>query len=388
MPELNVQDNVAAVSDATAVVDKVAVEQHIQEAASKAEGLVKIGDLLDLSISKGVSDIHFGAAAKISLRLHGVIVFVDTIADLSDVMAEGMIRDMLSESDWDVLVKDKELDFGYLHDDGTMVRGNAFYRRGGMACVLRIIPKVIKRIDELGLPEVTKDFIKTKQGLVLVTGPTGSGKSTTMASMIEEINCTDVKHIVSVEDPIEFVFSPKKSIFSQREVGEDTINYKNALKSALREDPDVIIISEMRDPETIMAALTLAETGHLVFSTLHTSSAATTITRIASSFPSTQQDQILSRLSESLLGTVSQRLLPNIKEGGLIPAFETLINNDAISNLIRKGELTQIDNAIQVGFNDGMISMERSLSDLVASGLISVEDAKALLPQSALIDSE
>jgi len=368
------------------MTDVAAVEKHVQSVtAHMSSQTVKLDDLLDLAISKGVSDIHLMSESKISLRLYGVLVDVDSIDTVTTEQVTEMIRSMVSEDEFAALTGKKELDFGYQHDNGTMVRGNAYYQQSHLGCVLRIIPKVIKTVSELGLPSILSDFAAMKSGLVIFTGPTGSGKTTSMASLLEEMNRTQNRHIITIEDPIEYVFTPDKCIFSQRELGVDTLSYEKALRSAFREDPDVLVITELRGMEEIDTVLTLAETGHLVFATLHTWNAPGAISRIVSSFPAEQQEQVLHRLSESLSGVITQRLLINVADGGLVPACEVLINTDSMSSTIRNGMLTQVDSVMQTAAGDGMITMQSSLESLLTDGKISELDARSLLPHDGFV---
>lgn len=347
--------------------------------ASPDETIVELSDILNLAVEKDASDIHLGEGERISLRINGKIVVVDGVDRLTRRQTEQIIFGMLEAEEKNQLLKVKELDYSYQHSDGTMFRGNAYFRRKRLASALRLVPRSIKSIEELHLPPFVYRLVNAQQGLVLITGPTGSGKSTSMAAMLEYINLNQIRHIITIEDPIEFIFESKKSIFSQRELHTDTLSFRHALKSALREDPDVVVISEMRDPETITAAMTIAETGHLVFATLHTSGAPQTVSRIVSAFPPIQQDQIQARLADSLLGVVSQRLLPRIS-GGRIGVFETLLNTVAVANMIRTGDTHQLNNAIQTGQHLGMISMSRAVQELVAKGIVDRADVEYMFP--------
>ena len=346
---------------------------------SPNESFVELADLLDLAIEKGASDIHLGEDARIGMRINGRMVFVDGVGKLSRKQAEHIIFALLEPEERNQFLKMKELDASYEHVDGTMFRINVFFRRKRISAVLRLIPRAIRTIDELGLPQIVYKFVNAHQGLVLITGPTGSGKSTTMASMLEYMNQNQVRHIVTIEDPIEFIYEAKKCVFSQRELHTDTLSFRYALKSALRQDPDVVCLSEMRDAETITAAMTIAETGHLVFGTLHTSGAPQTVSRIVSAFPPVQQESVQHRLADSLLGVISQRLVPKIG-GGRIAVFETLYNTPAVPNTIRVGDSHMLVNAIQTGQNQGMISMERSIYSLIERGLVDPRDVRGMLP--------
>jgi twitching motility protein PilT len=280
----------------------------------------------------------------------------------------------MNESQREVFFKKKDLDFSYNFGKKARFRVNVFYQMGQISIAMRLVPSKIRTIEELNLPPVLHQFTKAQQGFVLICGPASHGKSTTLAALINEINHIRSEHIITIEDPIEYVFEDDKSIIDQREVGEDALSFTRALRAALREDPDVIMVGEMRDPETIAIAITAAETGHLVFATLHTNSAAQTIHRIVDSFPPEQQGQVRAQLSGSLLGIISQRLIPRMK-GGLIPACEVMLNTSAISNLIRENKIHEIPAVIETSAEIGMITLNRSLSDLVRRGEISYENA-------------
>jgi twitching motility protein PilT len=269
-----------------------------------------------------------------------------------------------------------EVDFSYAAKDRVRFRCNGFMQSGNMAIAMRLIPNAIRTLDELALPPILESFTQRPQGFFLCVGPVGQGKSTTLAAMIEMINQSRAEHIVTIEDPIEYIYEPKKSLIDQREVGVDTESFHTALNSAFRQDVDVILVGEMRNSETIGTAVTAAETGHLVFSTLHTNNAAQTIDRIIDSFPADQQDQIRVQLAGSLAGIFSQRLIPRIS-GGLVPTYELLINNSAVSNLIRERRTHEIQTVVETGMEQGMIDMNRSLAQLVKNGEITVENAFA-----------
>lgn len=336
---------------------------------------VGINDILDAAIESQASDIHLSFDAPISLRIDGAIHRIQNIPPLSKEQSEKIIMPMIGNDDLrETLMRTKELDFSYEHADGTNFRVNIFFRRKKLSCVMRRIANVAFPLESLGVPKAILKLLKAKQGLILLTGPTGSGKSTTMQSMLEYINNDRVEHIITIEDPIEFVFTNKKCIFSQREIGIDTLSFANALRGALRQDPDIVMIGEMRDPETIMAAINLSETGHLVFSTLHTSGAPQTITRIVNAFPPDQQFHVQARLSESLLGVLSQRLIPRADNTGRIAIFEFMIVNAAIRNIIRTGDMAQIFNSIQSGRKEGMVLMQNYAEMLRDKGLIYEKD--------------
>ncbi len=324
-------------------------------------------------IGQGGSDLHIAATRKPAIRVAGQLLFLAVPKEYSQEETLGVLGEMLGKEKLAEFLKNKEIDFSYSYRDSHRLRGNAFFQRGVTSIVLRLIPEA-KSFDELRLPQVLETFARKQQGFFLVVGPVGQGKSTTMSAMISLINKERAAHIVTIEDPIEFIYTPDKSIIDQREVGIDTLDFTTALRSAFREDVNVIMIGEMRSPETIATAVTAAETGHLVIATLHTNNASQTIDRIIDSFPAGQQDQIRIQLSASLLGIFSQRLVPAIA-GGRVPAFELLINNNAVSNLIREKRTHEIDTVIETGFQNGMIDMNRSLLELVQKGEITMESA-------------
>ena len=330
--------------------------------------------LLDLTIKSQASDLHLSVGHPPIIRIAGSLVSIVKEKKLTPEMSKGLTFSLMSKEQQDRFLEKKEIDFSYNFQDKARFRVNVFLQRNSVSCALRLVPNKIRTIKELGLPSVLRSFTKVKQGFVLLCGPSSQGKSTTLAALIDEINHTRADHVVTIEDPIEYVFQDDQSIIDQREVGEDTLSFANALRSTFRQDPDVIMVGEMRDSETIATAITAAETGHLVFATLHTNSAPQTIHRIVDSFDPAEQAQIRSQLSSSLLGIVSQRLVPRIK-GGLVPACEVLIANHAISNLIRENKIHEIPSVIETSLEQGMISLNRSLSDLVRRREISLENA-------------
>lgn len=337
--------------------------------------------LLDLTVKNNASDLHLIPGIPPALRIDGALNYVGGYAILSPETVESMAFSLLSPAQKERLTTTKELDFsaaygGGVYGDIGRFRVNLYYQRGKLSAEFRFLPKSIKTIEDLHLPKICHSFATLRQGLVLVTGPTGQGKSTTVASIINEINMSRAGHILTIEDPIEYVYPTGKSIISQRELGSDTNSWDAALRAALREDPDVVLIGEMRDPDTIATAITIAETGHLVFSTLHTNSAAQTIDRIIDSFPSHQQPQIRAQLSFTLRGIVSQRLLPQLS-GQRIPAVEVLIGTQAVASNVRDGKTHLIDTVIETSQDVGMITLESSLSQLVLSGVVSLEVAKS-----------
>lgn len=335
----------------------------------------KLNDLLLTTAQQNASDLHLAVGRKPTLRIDGVLMPLQKEAVLTPEIAEGFIFALLTPEQKERFLKEKEIDFAYSFEDKARFRVNVFFQRGYMAAALRLIPAQIKTIEELGLPPILHDFAKLSQGFILAVGPAGHGKSTTLAALLDEINHKRTEHIITVEDPIEYIFSQDKSIVSQREVKRDTLYFHRALRSVLRQDPDVIMIGEMRDAESIATSLTAAETGHLVFSTLHTNSASQTVDRIIDSFPAEQQGQIASQLAAVLVGIVSERLIPRI-EGGRVPACEIMIVNSAIRNLIRERKAYQIDLVIETSSQEGMITLNRSLVNLVKRGEISLEKAE------------
>lgn len=333
----------------------------------------EIKKLLEAAISKNASDIHLNVGVAPTLRIDGRLVAVEKEPILTTEIASKLIKGLMNEEQWTRFQAKKELDFSFGFD-GTRFRVNVFYQKGELTASLRLITAVIRTIQELGLPPILEKFTARSQGLVIISGPTGHGKSTTLAALIEDINKTRNDHIITIEDPIEYVFEHNKSIISQREVGTDTISFASALRSALREDPNVILVGEMRDLESIEAALTLAETGHLVFTTLHTNSAAQTADRIIDVFPPHQQQQVRLQMANVLLGVVSQRLLPKTS-GGRIAACEIMIADNAIRNIIREGRSHQLTNIIQTSASEGMISLDKVLAELVSRGEVTLDDA-------------
>jgi twitching motility protein PilT len=336
----------------------------------------ELRDLMDIVISESGSDLHFSVGSHPIVRVTGSLIPLVRLPILTEQDVEGFGRVLMTKAKYEEFSTELEMDFSYGHADGIRFRGNAFFQNGSMAIALRLIPNRIRTMKELGLPPILESFAQRTQGFFLCVGPVGQGKSTTLASLVEFINVNRAEHIVTIEDPIEYVYEPKKSLIDQREVGIDSTSFERALNSAFRQDVDVILVGEMRNAATISTAVTAAETGHLVLSTLHTNNAAQTIDRIIDSFPAGQQDQIRVQLSSSLAGIFSQRLIPRIS-GGLIPAYELLINNNAVANLIRERRTHEIQTLIETGLEHGMIDMNRSLAELVKRGEITVENAFA-----------
>ncbi len=340
-----------------------------------------IQQLLQFTVQNNASDLHLLPGIPPAIRIDGSLVYVPNYPALTKESCEQMIFSLLTPSQKQLFLANKELDFSFgfgggVYGDKGRFRVNVYYQRNLPSAALRFLPPNIKTIDELGLPKIVHSFASMRQGFVLVTGPTGHGKSTTLAAIINEININRACNILTIEDPIEYVYPNGKSIISQREMGGDTHSWTLALKSALRQDPDVVLVGEMRDPETISSAITVAETGHLVFSTLHTNSASQTIDRMIDSFPAYQQPQIRAQLASTLKGVISQRLLPKIN-GGRVAAVEILVGTTALASNIREGKTHLIDSIIQTSQAVGMVTLEASLAQLVLTGAISLDIAKS-----------
>jgi len=331
--------------------------------------------LLEEVVKKKASDLHLQVGLPPMLRIDGTLVPVSGADVLSDEAVETLIFAILDEDQKQILLKDKEFDFSFAFGDMGRFRVNAFHERGNLAAALRLIPNEILSIEQLGLPPVVAKFADYPRGLVLVTGPTGSGKSTSLAALVHKINMERSAHIITIEDPIEYTHRSNKAVIVQREVHYDTYSFSAALRSALREDPDVVLIGEMRDLETIASAITIAETGHLVFATLHTNSAAQSIDRMIDVFPPHQQPQIRAQLSNILMAICSQRLIPAIG-GGRIAASEILTVTPAVRNIIREGKTHQLDAVIQTGAEFGMQSMDKTLAKLIHEGTITYDEAR------------
>jgi twitching motility protein PilT len=336
---------------------------------------LRIELLLEDVIRKRASDLHIQIGLPPMLRIDGSLVAIPGFNPLSTEEVEKLVFAILDEDQQQILLKDKEFDFSFAFGDLGRFRVNAFHERGNLAAALRLIPNEIKTITELGMPNIVNNFAAYPRGLVLVTGPTGSGKSTTLAALVDKINTEKSHHIITIEDPIEFTHKSKKSVVVQREVHYDTYSFSAALRSSLRQDPDVVLIGEMRDLETISAAITIAETGHLVFATLHTNSAAQSIDRMVDVFPPHQQPQIRAQLANILMAICSQRLVPSIG-GGRVVASEILVATPAVRNIIREGKSHQLDAVIQTGADQGMQSMDKTLVGLVQAGTITIDEAR------------
>lgn len=336
---------------------------------------VRIETLLEDVIRKKASDLHLQVGLPPMLRIDGSLTPVSGQNALDIETIEKLIFAILDQDQQQILMKDKEFDFSFAFGDLGRFRVNAFHERGNLAAALRLIPNEIKTVQELNMPAIVNNFSEYPRGLVLVTGPTGSGKSTTLAAIIDKINTEKAQHIITIEDPIEFTHKSKKSVVVQREVHYDTYSFSAALRSSLRQDPDVVLIGEMRDLETISAAITIAETGHLVFATLHTNSAAQSIDRMIDVFPPHQQPQIRAQLANILMGICSQRLVPSIG-GGRAVAAEVLVATSAVRNIIREGKTHQLDAVIQTGGDQGMQTMDKTLVGLVQAGTVTYEEAR------------
>lgn len=330
--------------------------------------------LLDIALAEGASDVHLSPGSRPILRIAGSLVPLLSEPELSAEETAALLEEMVPEHRRAAFEAAQSIDFSYDHKKRARFRVNAYVTGAVISIAMRLIPEAIRTFTELNLPPLLEVFAQRKQGFFLVVGPTGHGKSTTLAALIDRVNETRAEHILTIEDPIEYFFTPKKSMVHQREVRIDTPDFHTALESAFREDVDVIMVGEMRDQETMSSAVTAAETGHFVLSTLHTNTAPQTIDRIIDMFPASQQNQVRLQLAGSLIGIFSQRLIPRVS-GGLIPAYELLINNTAIANLIREGRTHEIPSVIQTSAQEGMIDMDRSLADLVRRGEITVERA-------------
>ena len=336
---------------------------------------LRIEVLLEDVVRRRASDLHIQVGLPPMLRIDGALTPVAGFGPLDEAQVERLVFAILDQDQQQVLMKDKEFDFSFAFGNLGRFRVNAFHERGNLAAALRLIPNEIKSVTELGMPPVVMTFADFPRGLVLVTGPTGSGKSTTLAALIDKINTEKSHHIITIEDPIEFTHKSKRSVVVQREVHYDTSSFSAALRSSLRQDPDVVLIGEMRDLETISAAITIAETGHLVFATLHTNSAAQSIDRMIDVFPPHQQPQIRAQLANILMAICSQRLVPAIG-GGRVVAAEVLVANPAVRNVIREGKSHQLDAIIQTGADQGMQTMDRTLVSLVQSGTVTYDSAR------------
>ncbi len=337
----------------------------------------ELKDLIQTVLREQASDLHISVGTKPTLRISGQLTPLVNKAVFTAEDTKGLLWVMMKrEDDREKFQEEKEHDFSYSFEDNARFRVNAYFERGFITAAMRLIPAHIKTLKELNLPEILADFARKEQGFFLVVGPTGHGKTTTLASVVDIINHERAEHILTIEDPIEYLITPDKSLIDQREVGIDTKDFRSALRSMFREDINVAMIGEMRDYEAISAAVTAAETGHLIFSSLHTNNAAQSIDRIIDSFPGGQQNQIRSQLSSTLVGIFSQRLLPRLS-GGLIPAYELLIATTAVRNLVRENKTHEIDLVIETSAEHGMVSLNQSLANLVRQGEVSMETARS-----------
>jgi len=335
----------------------------------------QLEELLELAVKKGATDVHISAKQPPILRIDGQLIRLPDRPILKPADTQELAFSILTEEQKEKFLTLRDIDLSFAYQDKARFRVNVFYQLGQISIAFRYIPQKIRTIEELHLPPLLHQFTKPSQGFFLVVGPSGHGKSTALAALIDEVNHTRHEHIITIEDPIEYIFIEDKCMIDQREVGMDVQDFHRGLRAVFRQDPDVIMIGEMRDPETISSAVTAAETGHLVFATLHTNTAAQTIDRIIDSFPPHQQNQIRAQLASTLLGIVSRRLIPCLK-GGLINGVELMIVNSAIRNLIREQKVHQIDMIIETSSEEGMISLNRSLADLVQQKMISIEQAE------------
>jgi len=333
-------------------------------------------ELLNLTCLENASDLHISVDRYPSLRITGRLVPLIKLKKSSPEDSQGIAFELMTAEQRERFLQEKEIDFSYNFEDRARFRVNIFFESGNISTALRLVPNKIPTIEELNLPPILHEFTRASQGFVLITGPSSHGKSTTLAAMLDEINHTRAEHIITIEDPIEYVFEDDRSIIDQREVYQDTLSFARALRSTFRQDPNVIMVGEIRDLETISTAITAAETGHLIFTTMHTNSASQTIHRIVDSFPPEQQNQVRAQLSGSLLGVISQRLIPRIR-GGLIPACEVMFASPAVANLIRENKIHELPMVIEISAEAGMISLNRSLGNLVRAKEVSLETAMA-----------
>jgi twitching motility protein PilT len=334
----------------------------------------QLEELLSLTVKEQASDLHLSAGHFPTLRISSRLTPLVKKKKISPEDSKNLAFELMAEDQRQRFLQEKEIDFSYNFEEKARFRVNIFFQKGNISCALRLIPARVPNIEELNLPPLLHEWTRPSQGFILITGPSGHGKSTTLAALIDEINHTRTDHVITIEDPIEYVFEDDRCIVDQREVYQDTFSFAKALKATFRQDPDVIMVGEMRDPETMAIAITAAETGHLVFATLHTNSASQSIHRIVDSFPPEQQDQVRAQLSGSLLGVLSQRLLPRTK-GGLIPACEIMISTPAVANLIRENKIHEIPLVIETSAEMGMMSLNRYLANLIRAKEITLENS-------------
>jgi twitching motility protein PilT len=351
-------------------------ETTASPAQTSRNGRITLAQLVNLCIEKEASDIHFREGGKLALRVGGKIVFIENVDTLSREEALQMVQDLIPNAEEKKRFEtEREIDFSYTHTNGVNFRVNLFYQKGTLAGVMHMVPKHIPSMEELGIPEPIKKLLNLREGLILVCGPAGSGKSTTIQSMLRYINENFVKHILTIENPIEFVFEDKKSMFTQRELGKDTLTLCNAIQSALREDANVVVVSEIDSAKTLDNVLKLVETGHLVISTMPTRDSTQTLERMASFYPQDMRKQAQDRLSRSLLAILAQDLVPRADQPGLVAVFEVMLMNQSIHNIIRRGNFVQLRTAIQAASNEDMINMDNYAYQLAERGLISQVDA-------------
>jgi twitching motility protein PilT len=336
----------------------------------------RIKNLLRLVAQQGASDLHLVVGRYPTFRVDGRLIPFSEDTVLTPQATQEICQVILNEEGQKKLADQGQTDFSYNFENKARFRVNAFFQQGYLSIAFRLIPRQIKTLAELNMPEILYEFTKVSQGLVLVVGPVGQGKSTTLAALINEINHNQTKHILTIEDPIEYIYEQDRCIINQREVYQDSKSFQTALKAVFREDANVVLIGEMRDLDTISTAITAAETGHLIFATLHTNDSPQTIDRIVDVFPAHQQNQVRSQLANVLLAVVSQRLIPKV-DGGRSPAVEIMIKNHAVENLIRENKSYQIDNVIETSSDQGMITMDKSLAELVRTGQVSLDSALA-----------
>jgi len=341
-------------------------------------------EIFQIAIDKKASDVHLLTDSSPLLRVDGELILLEDKKPINAKEMEQIIGSLISNEDKEIFLKTKDLDFSYAHNDKSRFRVNIHFEKGNMGLVARLINDRIPSLNDIALPAAVNAILKLKQGLILVTGPTGCGKSTTLASMVDYLNENHRYNIITLEDPIEYLFKPKKSVIMQRQLGDDMISFAAGLRHALRQDPNVIMVGEMRDLETIGTTITLAETGHLVLATLHTYDAPQTIDRIIDTFPPHQQNQIRTQLSSILIAVISQRLLPKV-DGGRVAAREIMINTSAVANLIREGKIAQLKSAIETGSREGMISFDHDIQRLVNEGLVKREAAKTQMNNPDLL---